>query len=43
MCFLLTVNSTKECHFEGKHLMPSVSHPIKQIQINQKIIQEDKP
>ena len=43
MCFLLTVNSAKECHFEGKHLMSSISHPVKQIQLNHKIIQKSNP
>ena len=33
----------KECHFEGKHLMSSVSHPVKHIQINHKIIQKSNP
>ena len=43
MCFLLTVNFAKECHFEGKHLMSFICHPVKQIQINHKIIQKSNP
>ena len=43
MCFLLTVKFAKECHFKGKPLTPSVSHPVKQIQVNHESIQKSNP